>query len=127
MKFQELAELCEKLESTAKRCEMVNLTADFIKRLKLEGVEPATCMLLGRPFPNTSDERLDVSWATLRHHRAHHRRQAQGYGIRLRADGGHRDRHRDPVCPLRKKSSAFCMWPAFINFYCYNPDYGKYL
>lgn len=65
MMFRELAELSEKLESTAKRTEMVSLASDFLKRLEPEEIEPAACMLLGRSFPNTSDERLDVSWATL--------------------------------------------------------------
>jgi DNA ligase-1 len=66
MRFRELAELGERLESTTKRNEMVDLGADFLKRLKPEEVEPAVCMLLGRPFPKTSEESLEVSWATLR-------------------------------------------------------------
>ncbi len=65
MQFRDLAKLCDKLESTAKRTEMVNLASNFLKRLEPREIEPATCMLLGRPFPNTSDERLDLSWATL--------------------------------------------------------------
>lgn len=65
MRFLNLAKLCEKLESITKRNEMVKLVSDFLSQLNPDEIEPATCMLLGRPFPNTSDERLDVSWATL--------------------------------------------------------------
>lgn len=66
MEFRTLAGLGERLESTTKRSEMVELGADFLKRLKPEEVEPAVCMLLGRPFPKGGGERLEVSWATLR-------------------------------------------------------------
>jgi len=65
MIFRNLAELCEKIETTTKRNEMVSLASDFLRQLDQREIEPAVCMLLGRPFPNTSDERLDVSWATL--------------------------------------------------------------
>lgn len=61
-----MAELGEKLESTTKRNKMVELTADFLKQLEPEEIEPAVCMLLGRPFPKAGKERLDISWATLR-------------------------------------------------------------
>ena len=60
-----MAKVCDKIESTTKRTEMVNLACDFLKRLEPKEIESAACMLLGRPFPNTSEERLDVSWATL--------------------------------------------------------------
>ncbi|MFH1821112.1 MAG: hypothetical protein ABH852_01545 [Methanobacteriota archaeon] len=65
MLFWDFAEVCEKLESTTKRTEMVNLTSDFLKKLKPEEIDPAASMLLDRPFPNTSDERFDLSRATL--------------------------------------------------------------
>jgi len=65
MIFRSLAELCEKIEKTTKRSEMIKLTSDFLRQLNQVEIEPAVCMLLGRPFPNTSEERLDVSWATL--------------------------------------------------------------
>ena len=65
MLFLNLALLSEKLSSITRRTEMVNLASDFLKRLEPEEIEPAACMLLGRPFPNTSDECLDLSWATL--------------------------------------------------------------
>ena len=65
MKFKELTDLCEKLESTTKRNLMTSMVADFLKRLGEEEVEPAVSMLLGRPFPKWDPRTLDVSWATL--------------------------------------------------------------
>ncbi len=63
--FKALAELCEKLEATKKRLITVGLTADFLRTLEAEEVEPAVSMILGRPFPKWSQQTLDVSWATL--------------------------------------------------------------
>ncbi len=63
--FRSLAELCEKLESTKKRLEMIELVADFLKSLEILEVEPAISMILGRPFPKWSQQTLDVSWSTV--------------------------------------------------------------
>ncbi|MEM3696637.1 MAG: ATP-dependent DNA ligase [Candidatus Bathyarchaeia archaeon] len=63
--FITLAELCEKLEATTKRLQMIDLVAEFLKSLDAEEVEPAASMILGRPFPKWSQQTLDVSWATL--------------------------------------------------------------
>ncbi|MDH7477012.1 MAG: hypothetical protein QHH17_01365 [Candidatus Bathyarchaeota archaeon] len=63
--FKALAELCEKLEATAKRLLMIDLVAEFLRSLDAEEVEPAVSMILGRPFPKWSQQTLDVSWATL--------------------------------------------------------------
>jgi DNA ligase-1 len=41
------------------------LTADFLKGLDAEELEPAVSMILGRAFPKWSSKTLDVSWATL--------------------------------------------------------------
>jgi len=65
MKFQELTDLCEKLEATTKRNLMTSMVADFLRRLDEEEVEPAVSMLLGRPFPKWDPRTLDVSWATV--------------------------------------------------------------
>jgi DNA ligase-1 len=65
MRFLELVELCEKLEATTKRGEMIKIVADFIKRLNQEEIEPALYMLLGRAFP-LGQKSLDVSWGTIR-------------------------------------------------------------
>jgi len=64
-KFRALAELCEKLEGTSKRTLMVDLVANFLKQLLEDEVEPATSMILGRPFPKRDQRKLEVSWATL--------------------------------------------------------------
>lgn len=66
MKFRELVELSEGLRSTSKRNEMIGLVVDFLKNLENEEIEPAVCMLLGRPFPKASGKKLDISWKTLR-------------------------------------------------------------
>lgn len=63
--FLNLVRLSEKLSSTSKRTEMVGLASAFLAKLDPGEVEPTACMLLGRPFPNTSDRSLEVSWATL--------------------------------------------------------------
>ena len=64
-KFQALAELCEKLEGTSKRTLMVDLVANFLKQIRVDEVEPATSMILGRAFPKWDQRTLEVSWATL--------------------------------------------------------------
>lgn len=63
--FRTLAELCERLESTTKRNDMVNWVALFILSLETEEIEPATSMLIGRVFPKWDQRTLKVSWAAL--------------------------------------------------------------
>jgi DNA ligase-1 len=63
--FKSLAELLEEVEATKKRLEIIDLAADFLRRLDAEEVEPAVSMILGRAFPKWSQKTLDVSWATL--------------------------------------------------------------
>jgi DNA ligase-1 len=63
--FKSLAELLEKIENTRKRTEITALTANFLKTLTSEEVEPAVSMILGRPFPKWNPKTLDVSWTTL--------------------------------------------------------------
>jgi len=63
--FKSLAELLEKIEATKKRLEIIGMTADFLRRLDAEEVEPAVSMILGRAFPKWSQKTLDVSWVTL--------------------------------------------------------------
>ncbi len=65
--FKSLCELLEKVEATKKRLEIINLTADYIKTLGDEEIEPAVNMMVGRAFPNYSQKTLDVSWSTLTH------------------------------------------------------------
>jgi len=63
--FKTLAELCEKLGATSKRLLMIDLVADFLKKLEAQEVEPAVSMILGRPLPKWGQQTLEVSWATL--------------------------------------------------------------
>jgi len=44
---------------------MVDLVADFLRRLNVDEVEPATSMILGRAFPRWDRRTLEVSWNTL--------------------------------------------------------------
>jgi DNA ligase-1 len=63
--FQSLCELLEKVEATKKRLEIIEQTADYLKTLSPEELEPAVNMMVGRAFPKYSQKTLDVSWATL--------------------------------------------------------------
>ena len=63
--FRELAEICEKIESTTKRNLMVSIVSEFLQKLSLEEVEPAVSMILGGAFPKWDQRTLEVSWATL--------------------------------------------------------------
>jgi len=63
--FRDLCQLCEELEATTKRLLMINLVAALLKRLEPEEVEPATSMILGRPFPKWDQRVLEISWAAL--------------------------------------------------------------
>ena len=63
--FKSLAELLEKVEATKKRLEITGMTADFLKHLDAEEVEPAVSMVLGQAFPKWSQKTLEVSWVTL--------------------------------------------------------------
>jgi DNA ligase-1 len=63
--FKSLSELLEKVEATKKRLEIIEQTANYLKTLSAEEVEPATNMMVGRAFPKYNQKTLDVSWSTL--------------------------------------------------------------
>jgi len=63
--FKSLAELCEKLEATKKRLQMIDYVSDFLENLETQETESAVSMILGRAFPKWSPQTLDVSWAIL--------------------------------------------------------------
>ena len=63
--FKSLSELLEKIEATKKRLEIIDLTANYLKTLSAEELEPAISMIVGRAFPKYSQKNLDVSWSTL--------------------------------------------------------------
>jgi hypothetical protein len=63
--FKSLTELLEKIEKTRKRLEIVTLTANYLKTLDAEELEPAVSMVLGNPLSKPTLRTLDVSWTTL--------------------------------------------------------------
>ena len=63
--FKSLSELLEKVEATKKRLEIIEQTANYLKTLAAEEIEPAVNMMVGRAFPKYSQKTLDVSWSTL--------------------------------------------------------------
>ncbi len=63
--FKSLSELLEKVEATKKRLEIVDLTANYIRTLGQDEIEPAVNMIVGRALPKYSQKTLDVSWSTL--------------------------------------------------------------
>ena len=63
--FKSLSELLETVEATKKRLEIIEQTANYLKTLGAEEIEPATNMMVGRAFPKYSQKTLDVSWSTL--------------------------------------------------------------
>jgi len=65
--FKSLSELLEKVEATKKRLEIIEQTANYLKTLDSDEVEPAVNMMVGRAFPLYSQKTLEVSWSTLTH------------------------------------------------------------
>ena len=65
--FKSLSELLEIVEATKKRLEIIDQTANYLKTLGEDEIEPAVNMMVGRAFPKYSQKTLDVSWATLQH------------------------------------------------------------
>ena len=63
--FKSLTDLLEQIEATKKRLEITELTANYLRTLTKEEIEPATNMMVGRAFPQYSQKTLDVNWSTL--------------------------------------------------------------
>jgi DNA ligase-1 len=63
--FKALSELLEKVEATKKRLEIIEQTADFLKTLNPNEIEPAVNLMVARAFPKHSQKTLDVSWSAL--------------------------------------------------------------
>jgi len=64
-RFLELSELCERLEATSSRISLVNLVADFLRKLKTFEVESAVRLIIGYAMPNWDPRVLEVGFATL--------------------------------------------------------------
>ena len=56
--FKSLSELLEKVEATKKRLEIIEDTANYLKTLDDEEIEPAVNMMVGRAFPKYSQKTL---------------------------------------------------------------------
>jgi DNA ligase 1 len=63
--FKSLSKLLERVESTKKRLEIIEETANYLKTLDSNDIEAATNMMVGRAFPKYSQKSLDISWSTL--------------------------------------------------------------
>jgi DNA ligase-1 len=63
--FQSLSLMLEKVKSTKKRLEIIEETANYLKMLAAEELEPAVNLMIGRAFPKYNQKTLDVSWSTL--------------------------------------------------------------
>lgn len=64
-RFLELSELCERLEVTSSRISLVNLVADFLRKLQPFEVESAVRLIIGYALPNWDPRVLEVGFATL--------------------------------------------------------------
>jgi hypothetical protein len=65
--FQSLCTLLEKIEKTRKRLEIIDQTANYLKELDIDEIEPAVNMMIGRAVARTSQNTLNVNWLTLAH------------------------------------------------------------
>ena len=63
--FQKLSELGEQIEATKKRLKKMHLAGEFLASIPLEEVEAASLLLIGQPFPRTSQQTLDLDWSAL--------------------------------------------------------------
>jgi DNA ligase-1 len=63
--FRKLSELGENIEATKKRLKKMNLAGEFLDSVALEEVEAASLLLIGQPFPRTSQRTLDLDWSAL--------------------------------------------------------------
>ena len=64
-RFEELAEVCEKLVILSGRKDKVSQVARFLKRLDSKEAPAAALLLIGRALPEGSEKKLEVSFATL--------------------------------------------------------------
>ncbi len=64
-KFQKLTEVSEAIMGTTKRLEKMDLAGNFLSMLSFEELEPAALLLIGRPFPRTSQRTLALDWKAL--------------------------------------------------------------
>jgi DNA ligase-1 len=63
--FEKLAEVSEAIMATSKRLEKMDIAGDFLATLSKEEIEAAALLLIGYPFPRTSQRTLALDWSAL--------------------------------------------------------------
>ncbi|MFX1318124.1 MAG: ATP-dependent DNA ligase [Promethearchaeota archaeon] len=63
--FQVLAEVSEAIMGTSSRLEKMDMAGTFLANLSVEETEIGTLLLIGRPFPRTSQRTLALDWKAL--------------------------------------------------------------
>jgi DNA ligase-1 len=61
MDYCEMVDLYQKLESTTKKLEMTDILAGFLKKVRKENVYDCTLLILGRVFPEWSDQVVGIA------------------------------------------------------------------
>ncbi len=63
--FEKLAKVSEAIMATSKRLQKMDLAGDFLSALPQEEIEAAALLLIGHPFPRTSQRTLALDWSAL--------------------------------------------------------------
>ncbi len=63
--FLKLNQLSERIVATSKRLEKMDFAGTFFNQLPADELEPAALLLIGQPFPRTSQRTLDLDWSGL--------------------------------------------------------------
>jgi DNA ligase-1 len=63
--FQTLSEVSEAIMGTTKRIEKMDIGGIFLSKLSSEEIEVAALLLIGQPFPRTSQRSLALDWKAL--------------------------------------------------------------
>ncbi len=63
--FEKLAKVSEAIMTTSKRLQKMDFAGDFLSALPQEEIEAAALLLIGHPFPRTSQRTLALDWSAL--------------------------------------------------------------
>ncbi|MFX0168094.1 MAG: ATP-dependent DNA ligase [Candidatus Hodarchaeota archaeon] len=63
--FLKLAKVSEAIMGTTKRLEKMDLAGEFLSQLPVDQLEAGALLLIGRPFPRTSQRTLAINWSAL--------------------------------------------------------------
>jgi DNA ligase 1 len=64
--FARFAEVAEAVKATPRKLEKITLLASYLNQLDLDDAARAALYLTGRPFPQSSNQRLNLGWAAMR-------------------------------------------------------------